>query len=193
MKNQFKVFLFLFWIKNSLSSKENSGPNQLFPPSTNVYNVTGPLNSFLEQLQANSRSEESVNYHNNDNIQSQSQPQIQAQAQPQPQIQPQPQVIVSGPQNRPILDPALQQLLNSFNTNPNTFDFNRLSQQQTLYPLDINRPIVSVSYVTCYIGCSHVTNILPNPNEAFPTVNKPNFTASIFFSLALLFVYILSI
>ena len=29
-----------------------------------------------------------------------------------------PQPVIIGPQNRPAIDPALQQLLNSFNTNP---------------------------------------------------------------------------
>ena len=78
---------------------------------------------------------------------------------PQIAIQ-QPQPILIGPQNRPSIDPALQQLLNSFNTNPAEAQRNTFIQAGAPVAGDLNTPIVS--YITCYVGCSHVTNIVTN-------------------------------
>lgn len=159
------------------------------------FNVTGPLNSFVEQIQA-ARSQEiqnnagvqpvvqmpqatqgrgSVIYYSSADTpvnggaqgipivsQSNNVPLPQHQQPPlsaPPLIQPQPVII--GPQNRPTLDPALQQLLNSFNTNPAEAQRNTFVQGgQPMMQADLNTPIVS--YITCYVGCSHVTNIVTN-------------------------------
>lgn len=152
--------------------------SHLFPPGSlglnqvSDFNVTGPLNSFVEQIQANSRSQ----------AQSQEIPQVQVQQVPQAQVPviqipsipqsgsanviypqaqiPQPQPVIIGPQNRPAIDPALQQLLNSFNTNPAEAQRNTFIQAGPPVVGDLNTPVVS--YITCYVGCSHVTNIVTN-------------------------------
>ena len=178
-------FSFLFLISNSHQSDTNS---QLFPPGslgTNEFNVTGPLNSFVEQIQANSRSTQeipvqvpvvqmptappghgSINYYGNG----------ANQAQP----------VLIGPQNRPALDPALQQLLNSFNTNPMEQQRNTFIQHSNPHPSELNTPVVS--YVTCYVGCSHVTNIITSSAQTLTSFNF--FTlialaASVYFALLL--------
>ena len=174
--------LSLFWISSSLGSDTNS---HLFPPGSlglnqvSEFNVTGPLNSFVEQIQANSRSQEI-----NQGQPIPQQPQVSniqtpasagvvySQAQiPQIPLQ-QPQPVILGPQNRPSIDPALQQLLNSFNTIPAEAQRNTFIQAGPAAP-DLNTPVVS--YITCYVGCSHVTNIVTN--SALKTVKiNPSFS-----------------
>lgn len=163
-------------------SQHNSINSQLLPPgslgalSTNGFNVTGPLHSFVEQLQNSRSGEQPIIIDPNPQP-----PIVQMPTNPQghgsviyygqnpiavPVPPPQPPVQVVGPQNRPALDPALQQLLNSFNTNPeqNRNTFIQASQAPAGAP--------TVSYITCYVGCSHVTNIVTN--EATPKYT-PNF------------------
>lgn len=185
------ILLGLFLISVIESSHQGDRNSHLFPPGSfgtnqmSEFNVTGPLNSFVEQIQANSRSQEipvqvpvvqmpaasqgqgNVIYYGN-----------------QPAVS---QPVIVGPQNRPALDPALQQLLNSFNTNPmdqqrNTF---LQSSNQQIPPIgDLNTPIIS--YVTCYVGCSHVTNIITNSAlivNSFNFLNSIVLISSIIFSL----------
>ncbi len=208
MKN---LILYLFSTMTLIKlSTQTTDPasSHLFPPgAVEEFNVTGSLNSFVEQIQANSRSQEIQNgapivqmppltqgrassliYYNavdpmNPNVNTVNpivnhvnpQPQIvnppvvnfqvnpnsfhQPQSAPAAIIQGQPPVIM-GPQNRPALDPALQQLLNSLNTNPAEAQRNTFVQGQQMMQADLNTPIVS--YITCYVGCSHVTNIVTN-------------------------------
>lgn len=165
--NLFILNIFLISItKLTLQGDTNS---HLFPPGSlgsnqvSDFNVTGPLNSFVEQIQANSRPQEAPA----------PQPPVVLMP-PAPQGQGnvimsgsapnQPQSVIFGPQNRPALDPALQQLLNSFNTNPMEQQRNTFIQSQ-YQPMpqmggELNTPVIS--YVTCYVGCSHVTNIITN-------------------------------
>lgn len=161
--------------------------SHLFPPgslgsnSMSEYNVTGSLNSFVEQIQANSRSQEvppvvqmpqsvqgrgSVIYYG-DNQQQQQEHQLSQQQTP---LQQYPQPIIIGPQNRPTLDPALQQLLNSFNTNQMDQRVSFAPPQQ-IQPAELNTPVVS--YITCYVGCSHVTNIITNSAGKLSTSFNP--------------------
>lgn len=147
---------------------------QLIPPLSpapeNGLNVTGSLNTFVEQIRSNSFSGSGSNGPES----AVQMPAHQAppviilgpQAAPAPQasipailpLQPQPPQMV---QNQPAIDPALQRLLNSFNTNQ--------QPQQVAYsvaPMTPGQPTV-ISYVTCYVGCSHVTNVM----SAAKTVN----------------------
>lgn len=152
--------------------------SQLLPPGSlgsganTGFNVTGPLHSFIEQLQ-NSRSAEPVVVEAPGvSIPQPPIVQMPSNAQGQrgsviyygqnpiavPGVQSAPPV---GPQNRPALDPALQQLLNSFNTNPDQNNRNTFIQ-----PSQVQAEAPAISYITCYVGCSHVTNIVTN--EATP-------------------------
>lgn len=167
------IFLNLFLISIIKLSRQGDTNSHLLPPGSlglnqvSEFNVTGPLNSFVEQIQANSRSQE---------IPIQQVPVVQMPQAPQghgsviyygnpPATQPQP--VIVGPQNRPALDPALQQLLNSFNTNPMEQQRNTFIQNQG-HP-ELNTPVVS--YVTCYVGCSHVTNIITNSASVLISFN----------------------
>lgn len=190
MINLLPLIIILFGTCSKFQSETNS---HLFPPgslgsnSLSEFNVTGSLNSFVEQIQANSRSQEvppvvqmpqsvqgrgSVIYYGDNQQQEQQQPPQQQQIlTPPPQLpqqqpiqqilqqQQQPQPVIIGPQNRPTLDPALQQLLNSFNTNQMDPRISFITPQQNSHP-ELNTPVVS--YITCYVGCSHVTNIVTN-------------------------------
>lgn len=197
--NYYGIILFLnfLWTDLSVGGDTNS---HLFPPGSlglnqvSDFNVTGPLNSFVEQIQANSRSQ----------VQSQEIPQVQVQQLPQAQAQvpviqipsipqsgsasviypqaqvplQQPQPVIIGPQNRPAIDPALQQLLNSFNTNPAEAQRNTFIQAG---PPDMNTPVVS--YITCYVGCSHVTNIVTNSATKSYSINPT--ISIVFFAISL--------
>ena len=173
--------LFLLIIHLSALASEADKNSQLFPPaSLGEFNATGPLNSFVEQLQANSRSQEqmppppviqmpaipqglgSIIYYGSNPVQAQAVP---------PEI---------GPQNRPALDPALQQLLNSFNTNPDQQNRNNFIQHP-LMAADTNTPVIS--YITCYVGCSHVTNVVTSD------ASRPD-SSYWWFGLLLLFYYL---
>lgn len=184
-----KTLLLNLFLVSFLKFSSQGDPNSnLFPPGTlgsnqmSEFNVTGPLNSFVEQLQANSRSQE---------IPVQPVPVVQMPPAPQgqgsviyygnqPSVAPQqPQPVIIGPQNRPALDPALQQLLNSFNTNPH-------DQRSTFIPNqpESNTPVIS--YITCYVGCSHVTNIVTNSAQiinSFNLVSSIVLVSSIIFAL----------
>lgn len=170
--------------------------SQLFPPGSlglnqvSEFNVTGPLNSFVEQIQANSQPQPQPQPQSQPQVFTQVQqpqmaqqnqqipmiqiptsaggiyPQAQAQIPQIPILQQQPQPIIIGPPNRPSIDPALQQLLNSFNAVPAEAQRNTFIQAGSV-PGDINTPVVS--YITCYVGCSHVTNIVTN--SAIKTVD----------------------
>lgn len=182
-------------IKLSHQSDANS---HLFPPGSlgnnqmSEFNVTGPLNSFIEQIQANSMSQQDIPVQV---------PVVQMPTAPQGQgnviyygngnnsNQPPAQPVLLGPQNRPALDPALQQLLNSFNTNPmdqqrNTFIQNPTNQMPPAG--DLNTPVIS--YVTCYVGCSHVTNIITNSSKH---ITSFNFFTSIILASSILFALLL--
>ena len=184
------LFLNIFLISIIKTSQQGDTNSHLFPPGSlgtnqmSEFNVTGPLNSFVEQIQANSRSQEIP-------VQV---PVVQMPTAPQGQgnviyygntpNQP-PQPILLGPQNRPALDPALQQLLNSFNTNPMDQQRNTFIQhpnQQMIPAGDLNTPVIS--YVTCYVGCSHVTNIITNSAKI---VTSFNFFTSIVLTTSILF------
>lgn len=190
------LFLNSFLLISALikSSHQGDTNSHLFPPGSlgtnqmSEFNVTGPLNSFVEQINANSRSQEIP-------VQV---PVVQMPAAPQGQgnliyygnapSQPVvPQPVIIGPQNRPALDPALQQLLNSFNTNPMDQQRNTFVQHSNLQmpPVgDVNTP--AISYVTCYVGCSHVTNIITNSAKIVNNFNHLTsilIASSIFFAL----------
>ena len=152
-------------ISNIISSQKDDTNSHLFPPdSVAEFNMTGPLNSFVEQIQANSRSQEiqvpvvqmpansqgrgSVFYYGENEMV------------PVETISAGQQPVFAGPQNRPSLDPALQQLLNSFNTNQAEAQAQRNTFIQS--GSNSNMPPTIVSYITCYVGCSHVTNIVAN-------------------------------
>lgn len=145
---------------------EASQQPQLIPPLSpapqNGLNVTGSLNTFVEQIRSNSFSngpEPAVQMpaHQAAPViilgpQQAAQPQIPALL----PLQQQPAL----PQNQPTIDPALQRLLNSFNTNQ--------QPQQVAYsvaPMTAGQPTV-ISYVTCYVGCSHVTNVVSAASTA---------------------------
>lgn len=191
------------WINSSMQGDNNS---HLFPPGSfglnhvSEYNVTGPLNSFVEQIQANSRSQSlEIPQMQHSFPQNQAQSQIpivqlpphpqgtnsvvyaQAQVPPIPVQQPQPVII--GPQNRPSIDPALQQLLNSFNTNPTEAQRNTFLQSGPA--VDVNTP--AVSYITCYVGCSHVTNIVTNAATKCESINHTITAAFLIISMVFLF------
>lgn len=197
-------FLFLnsFLLISALikSSHQGDTNSHLFPPGSlgtnqmSEFNVTGPLNSFVEQIQANSRSQEipvQVPV-----VQMPAAPQGQGQGQgnviyygnaPSQPVVPQP--VMVGPQNRPALDPALQQLLNSFNTNPMDQQRNTFVQHSNpqMPPVgDVNTPVIS--YVTCYVGCSHVTNIITN---SVKIVNSFNLFTSILMASSIFFALLL--
>lgn len=196
----FKYFglLILVLIGPSIGGDSNS---HLFPPGSlglnqlSEFNVTGPLNSFVEQIQANSQSQPQLQEFTQVQPpmaqQNQQVPiiqQIPMSAYPQAQIpqfpfqqqqqqhqqqhqqqqqQQQPHPIIIGPPNRPSIDPALQQLLNSFNNVPAEAQRNTFIQAGHAQGDMQNPPVIS--YITCYVGCSHVTNILTN--SAIKTVN----------------------
>lgn len=182
MKTALFNLLLVSLLKLSTQGDTNS---HLFPPGAlgsdqmSEFNVTGSLNSFVEQLQANSQSQE---------IPVQQVPVVQMPSAPQGHgsviyygnqqtpLQPQ-QPVVIGPQNRPALDPALQQLLNSFNTNPQDQRSTFISNQP-----ELNAPVVS--YITCYVGCSHVTNIVTNSAQI---VNSFNLLSSTLLMVSVIF------
>lgn len=190
------LLLSFIWIGLSIGGDTQS---HLFPPGAmglnqvSEFNVTGPLNSFMEQIQANSRSQpQSQEFPQIQPISQQNQQQQQHQQVPIIQIPPttnvytqgqipqfpnlqQPQPVIIGPQNRPSIDPALQQLLNSFNAVPAEAQRNTFLQTGPVAG-EANIPVIS--YITCYVGCSHVTNIVTN--SAIKTVNI-NPTVSIVF------------
>lgn len=139
---------------------------QLIPPLSpapqNGLNVTGSLNTFVEQIRSNGISN-GINAGPEPAVQLPTHqappviilgPQQTTAAQPQiPAILPLQQP-APPPQNQPAIDPALQRLLNSFNTNQ--------QPPQVAYsvaPMTAGQPTV-ISYVTCYVGCSHVTNVV---------------------------------
>lgn len=185
-----KHLIFFIFTILALSTSGSETNSHLFPPgSVAEFNMTGPLNSFVEQLQANSRSQEipiepisqvvqmpqstqgrgSVIYYGVPEINNNNQlPPPQS----APASMPPPQPVIIGPQNRPALDPALQQLLNSFNTNPTEPQRNTFIQGGPTQPnlvADFNTPVVS--YITCYVGCSHVTNIVTNSAKNINPLN----------------------
>ncbi len=139
--------------------------NPLIPPLSPVRNVTGALNNFLEQVQEMAPAEAPPVIIMGNPRASQilplplqlplSQPLQTALPQPQPQLQ-----------QQPIIDPALQRLLNSFNTVPVDY----AHPQQVAYSVANHQPQTIVSYVTCYVGCSHVTNVVSDASILKPSL-----------------------
>lgn len=227
------ILILLLRAQQPAQADPNSVNSQLIPPGAlgsnpNGFNVTGSLNSFVEQIQANNAGSNSDsnsigipavlmpavpqghgsiiyygdstnnnnpnNNPNNNNNNSNNDPSYNQphnipfqptpiQINPLAQQPPHPTVIMGSGQAGPTLDPALQQLLNSFKTNQGAFEA-RNSFIPGAGQAELNTPIIS--YVTCYVGCSHVTNIVTNSAEV--AVAAVNMKYLILASLATLFI-----
>lgn len=178
-------FLLSFWIASVEGSQQ---PQPLIPPLSPVRNVTGSLNTFLEQVQEmnNADAPPPVVIMGNGNPSRASQV-IQPVAVPVvvPAVPTAPPAshALPGGQPQPVIDPALQRLLNSFNTVP-PVDY--AHPQQVAYsvaPMVPGQPTV-ISYVTCYVGCSHVTNVVSAAEYLTPHLGL--LIGSVFLSLMLI-------
>lgn len=172
------VLLSLSWLCFSLSAvlKASQTPAQLIPPLSPVRNVTGSLNTFIEQVQEMNPDPPVIIMGN-----PRASGILQPQPVPVPVIPPQQFVPTAAPivqpavlpqQPAPIIDPALQRLLNSFNTLPGPVDY--AHPQQVAYsvaPMVPGQPGTVVSYVTCYVGCSHVTNVVSGAAKLRPSAS----------------------
>ena len=168
--------LSLLCLLSSISASQLPPNQQLIPPLSPVRNVTGALNTFMEQVQEMQPDPPVVIMGNRA---SQVAVPLQFPAiQPTP-IQAQPQ---QPPVQQPIIDPALQRLLNSFNTVPVDY----AHPQQVAYsvaPVVNGAPATVVSYVTCYVGCSHVTNVVSAASAL-----KPSYLVAVFSVVVMLLI-----
>lgn len=176
---------------NQLDTFSTGAYSQFDPPSSQsgLISYAGPYSAPV----TNSNSHQNIPQNNNVNFNDPTRTINFPSNQNQNQNQQQPPFGYPQNQYRPTIDAALQQLLNSFNTNPEnqrqSFEFGQPQRQQHMLMNGMSTAI-TVSYVTCYVGCSHVTNIVSSNSGATSTYNS-NFN-TLFPSLGLIILFFLA-
>lgn len=200
-------------VVNGNDVPSDNGGSHIIPQAAlsnghNAFNVTGPLNSFveqLEQLSGNSQppsaaQSESIPVVQLPNLQQHQQPPVSAfhpnqgiplqwgNMQQQQQQQPQPHIQMQPPVG-PVIDPALQRLLSAFGSNADAANqrvlFEYATAAQPAMLAAAGAPPTTISYVTCYVGCSHVTNYVTS--SATPLHDRSRIKMLLSLQTALLF------